>query len=93
MESESISRGQQFQLSTQGYPLNIVAGTQDKKTDRIELKQVSFGTVMELLKSLELSRNQNKKFFSKFRESMGTQTSIEGNIFEKMENLHSQLNM
>ena len=93
MESESISRGQQFQLSTQGYPLNIVAGTQDKKTDRIELKQVSFGTVMELVKSLELSRNQNKKFFSKFRESMGTQTSIEGNIFEKMENLHYQLNM
>jgi len=93
MESESISRGQQFQLSTQGYPLNIVAGTQDKKTDRIELKQVSFGTVMELVKSLELSRNQNKKFCSKFRESMGTQTSIEGNIFKKMENLHSQLNM
>ena len=93
MESESISRGQQFQLSTQGSPLDIVAGNPDKKTDRIKLKQVSFGTVMELVKSLELSRNQNKKFFSKFRESMGTQTSIEGNIFEKMENLHYQLNM
>ena len=93
MESESISRGQQFQLSTQGYPLNIVAGTPDMKTDRIELKQVSFGTVMELVKSLEISRNQIKKFCSKFRESMGTQTSIEGNIFKKMENLHSQLNM
>ena len=91
MESESISRGQQFQLSTQGSPLNIIAGTPDKKTDRIELKQVSFGTVMELVKSLELSKNQTKKFCSKYRASMGTQTSIEGNIFEKMENLHNQM--
>ncbi|XP_065683162.1 uncharacterized protein LOC124810175 [Hydra vulgaris] len=49
MEAENICRGQKFQLATQGSPLNIVVGTPDKKTDRIELKQVSIGTVMELV--------------------------------------------
>ncbi|XP_065667907.1 uncharacterized protein LOC136088157 isoform X2 [Hydra vulgaris] len=92
MEAENICRGQKFQLATQGSPLNIVVGTPDKKTDRIELKQVSFGTVMELVKSLELSKNQTKNFCSKYRSSMGTQTCIEANIFEKIEALHNRIN-
>ncbi|XP_065673439.1 uncharacterized protein LOC136090576 isoform X2 [Hydra vulgaris] len=91
MEAENICRGQKFQLATQGSPLNIVVGTPDKKTDRIELKQVSFGTVMELVKSLELSKNQTKNFCSKYRSSMGTQTCIEANIFEKIEALHNRI--
>ena len=91
MEAESICRGQKFQLATQGSSLNIVVGTPDKKTDRIELKQVSFNTIMALVKSLELSKNQTKNFCSKYRASMGTQTCIEGNIFEKIEALHPRI--
>ncbi|XP_065666281.1 uncharacterized protein LOC136087437 [Hydra vulgaris] len=71
--------------------LNIVVGTPDKKTGRIELKQVSFGTVTELVKSLELSKNQTKNFCSKYRSSIETQTCIEANIFEKIEALHNRM--
>ena len=61
METKNICRGQRFQLTTQGSSPNIVHWTPEKKINRIELKKVSFGTIMELVKSLELSKKQTKE--------------------------------
>ena len=50
MKQENIFRGEKFTIATHGKPLTIVAGTQDKKSDRDSLNQISFGTIMELIK-------------------------------------------
>ena len=61
MKKENIFRGDKFMIATHGKPLTIVAGTQNKKSDHAGLNQVSFGTMMELFKCLELSQHQIKK--------------------------------
>ena len=79
MKLENIFRGEKFMIATHGLfllfnCLTIVAGTQVKKSDHVGLNQVSFGTLMQLIKCLEQSQYQTKKFFSIFT---GTEKSLE----------------
>ena len=92
MEKENIFRGEKFTIATHGKPLTIVAGTTDNKCDRANFSQVSFGTIIELIKCLELSQCKTKKMCSIFRKSLGFQSSIEGNIVKKLEALKAEMN-
>ncbi|XP_065666477.1 uncharacterized protein LOC136087513 [Hydra vulgaris] len=92
MEKENIFRGEKFTIATYGKPLTIVAGTTDNKCDRANFSQVSFGTIIELIKCLELSQCKTKKMCSIFRKSLGFQSSIEGNIVKKLEALKAEMN-
>ena len=91
MERESIEKGEQFKLSTGGNPLFITAGVSDIKTKRATLKQISFQTIMELSNVLELSKNKTKKLCTALRRNLGSTTSVESNIFEKMDSIQDKL--
>ena len=54
MEKTGIPRGEKFKLSTAGSPLTITVGTPANKSDRVQLKNLSYSMVMEF-NSLELS--------------------------------------
>ena len=54
-------------------------------------EQLSLQTVMELQVSLELSDNATKKLCSTIRSVLNERDSMEGNIFQKLNNLKEQL--
>ena len=91
MKRENIEKGEQFKLSTGGNPLFITAGISDTKTKRAPLKQISFQTIMELSNILDLSRNKTKKLCTALRRNLGSTTSVESNIFEKMDLIQDKL--
>ena len=71
--------------STGGNPLFITAGVSDIKIKRATLKQISFQTIMEL------SKNKTKKLCTALRRNLGSTTSVESNIFEKMDSIQDKL--
>ena len=73
MKQENIFRGEKFMIelfTSKNNCLTIVAETQDKKSDHAGLNQVSFGTILELFKRLELSQHQTKKICSVFIKNL-----------------------
>ncbi|XP_065666873.1 uncharacterized protein LOC136087592 [Hydra vulgaris] len=92
VEKENIFRGEKFTIATHGKPLTIVVGAKDNKCDLANFSQVSFGTIIELIKCLELSQGKTKKMCSIFRKSLGFQSSIEGNMVKKLEPLKAEMN-
>jgi len=85
---EQVAAGK---LSTGGNPLFITAGVSDIKTKRATLKQISFQTIMELSNVLELSKNKTKKLCTALRRNLGSTTTVESNIFEKMDSIQDKL--
>ena len=65
MKQDNIFRVEKFTIDTHGKPLTTVR-IQNKKSDHAGLNQVSFETIMELFKCLELSQHQNKKISTLF---------------------------
>ena len=45
----------------------------------------------ELVNSLELSKNQTKKFCSNYRSMQGCRSSIEGNISQKIDEIQAEM--
>ena len=74
--ASSILKTKMEQKNIGGKPLPIVAGTEDKKSDSAGLNQVSFGTIMELIKCLELSQHQNKKCVLYLERVLGFKVGI-----------------
>ena len=91
MEKTGIPRGEKFKLSTAGSPLTITVGTPANKSDRVQLKNLSYSMVMEFVNSLELSKNQTKKFCSNYRSMQGCRSSIEGNISQKIDEIQAEM--
>ena len=90
MEEENLLDGSTFLLSTGGTQLQIRVGTPDKKSDRRTVKQISL-VIQELQILLELSVNKTKVLVSSLRRGLGSTSSIEKNIFGKLNDLQESI--
>ena len=91
MEEENLLDGSTFLLSTGGTPLQIRVGPPDKKSDRRTVKQISLQVIQELQVLLELSVNKTKALVSSLRRGLGSTSSIEKNIFGKLNDLQESI--
>ena len=91
MEEENLLDGSTFLLSTGGTPLQIRVGTPDKKSDRRTVKQISLQVIQELQVLLELSVNKTKVLVSSLRRGLSSTSSIEKNIFGKLNDLQESI--
>lgn len=91
MQTESIKSGKTFRISTGGSLLTVCIGTGGNKSARKPIGSISVEIIKELQVALELSERGTKVLCSKIRKGTGKRTSIEANIFGKLEHLQEEL--
>ena len=69
----------------------IKVGTPENKTDRRSIRQLSVQIVQELQIVLELSLNKTKDMIAVLRKGMDKRSSIESNIFEKLNEIKESI--
>ena len=91
MEDKYIADGSEFRISTGGNPLLVKVGTPNNKAARRSVKQISVQIIKELQIVLELSLNKTKTMVAVLRKGMNIRTSIESNIFGKLNEIEESI--
>ena len=82
--------GEKFSLKTLGNSLNVTVGVPKKKSARNSLKQITFGSILEISNILNLSNRQTISLCANLRKSLG-QNMVEANVTSKINDLCTSL--